>query len=134
MMKLNVVELSQSDDYKKAVLKQLGDLSKFNVLGTNVLIATYIKPEKTKGGILLPDKMKDEDRYQGKVGLVLKLGELAFKFDGAYENKAEVRPEVGDYVMFHSSDAREVGIRGTSCKLVDSSLIRMIVPNPDDLY
>ena len=132
-MKLNIVELSQADDYKKAVLKSLGDLSKFDVLGSSVLVATYVRPEKTKGGILMPDRMKDEDRYQGKVGLVIKKGSAAFKYDGPYPFEGEA-PEIGDYVMFHSSDAREVGIRGVSCKLIDSSLIKMVVPRPEDLY
>ena len=65
-MKLNVVELSQTDDFKGDVRARLGN-TKISVLGTNVLIATYIRPEKTAGGIILPDRSKDEDVYQGKV-------------------------------------------------------------------
>jgi co-chaperonin GroES (HSP10) len=132
-MKLKIVEMSQADDFKSAVMKELGDLSKFDVLGSGVLVATYVKPEKTRGGIILPDKTKDEDRWQGTIGLVLKMGEQAFKFDGPYEYKGRV-PQVGEFVMFHTSDTRELGIRQISCRLIDSSLIRMIVPDPEDLY
>ena len=132
-MNPNIVELSRASDFKTAVMKWLGDLSKFEILGSNVLVATYVRPEKSKGGILMPDKTKDEDRWQGTVGLVLKIGEQAFKFDGPYEYKGRV-PKVGEYVMFHASDTRELFIRSTSCRLMDSSLIRMIVPAPEDLY
>ncbi len=132
-MKPNIVELSRANDFKAAVLKALGDLSQYEVLGSGVLVATYVRPEKTKGGILMPDKTKDEDRWQGTVGIVLKMGDQAFKFDGAFEYKGRV-PKVGEYVMFHTSDTRELFIRRTSCRLIDSSLVRMVVPAPDDLY
>lgn len=135
-MKLNVVELAKRDaniTFKKAVLALLGDLSNFHVLGSNVLVASYIQPEKTAGGIIVPESSIHEDRWQGKANLVLKLGETAFKYDGPYEYKGTI-PKPGDYVMFHTSDGRELGIRGTSCRLVDSSLIKMITPDPDELY
>lgn len=135
-MKINNIELSErkaSTDFKVAMLEQLGDISKFIVLGSDVLVATYIKPRRTSGGILLPEKSVDEDRYQSKIGLVLKMGESAFKYSGAFAYEGTV-PKAGDYVAFHTSDARELGIRGVSCRTIDSSLIRMIVPSPDDIY
>lgn len=135
-MKLNVQDLADRDpneNFKDTVLDALGNLDGYQVLGSNVLVATYVSCRKTKGGILRIDKSVDEDRWQGKVGLVLKLGETAFKYDGAsfYEGP---KPNVGDYVAFHTSDTREIGLMGTSCRFVDSSLIRMIVPDPDALY
>lgn len=139
-MKLNVTELSErsaDQDFKSMVLKELKPLlddPRFVVLHTDVLVATYVKPRKTAGGILLPEKSVDEDRWQGKVGLVLKLGEGAFKH-GAWGNAYEgTVPEVGDYVTFHTSDTREIGFKGFSCRHVDASLVRTIVPNPDVIY
>lgn len=139
-MKLNNIELSEraaNVDFKDAVLAQVGDLDGYSVLGTNILVATYIKPRLTAGGIIMTDKSVDEDRWQGKVGLVLKMGDEAFKYTytagGAYENVGS-KPEVGQYISFHTSDAREIGIRGVSCKIIDASLIRMVVPRPDDIY
>ena len=135
-MKVNVVELARRDasvSFKQAVLETLGDLSNFKVLGSNVLVACYIQPEKTAGGIIVPETSIHEDRWQGKANLVLKLGETAFKYDGQFEYKGTI-PKVGDYVMFHTSDGRELAIRGTSCRIVDASLIKMITPDPDDVY
>jgi co-chaperonin GroES (HSP10) len=135
-MNLNIYDLAKRPanvGFKEAAMAALGDLSGYTVLASNVLVASYIKPGKTAGGLILPDSSTDEDRWQGKIGLVLKLGETAFKYDGmaAYEGTV---PQVGDYVMFHTSDSRELGINGTSCRFVDSSLIRMIVPDPDGVY
>lgn len=136
-MKLNVVELSERDadsDFKTLVLGKLEDtLKDIQVLGSNVLVATYVRPRKTVGGIILPDNSVHEDRYQGKAGLVLKVGASAFKWDGGYAYEGPV-PRVGDYVVFHSSDTREIGLCGFSCRFVDSSLIRMTVASPDSLY
>lgn len=135
-MNLNIYDLAQRPkdvSFKQAVTERIGNLDGYRVLASNVLVATYIKPARTAGGIIIPDSGTDEDRWQGKVGLVLKLGHTAFKYDGmaAYEGPI---PEVGEFVMFHTSDSRELGINGTSCRFVDSSLIRMIVPDPDGVY
>lgn len=133
MQKSNVVALAKSKDIKKAILDALGDLDGYEVLGSNVLCATYVRPEKTAGGLYLPEKSHDENRYQGKVALVLKMGAAAFKYDGAFEFEGQ-KPQVGDWVMHHAMDARELFIKGTSVKLIDSSLIRMIVPDPVAVY
>lgn len=130
-MKINVQDLADRDaktSFKDLVFKNIGKLDDFVVLGDDVLVATYVKPNKTAGGIILADKSVDEDRWQGKVGLVLKLGESAFKYEGPYEYKGTV-PEIGRYVVFHTSDTREIGINGFSCRTISSSLIRMIIPD-----
>ena len=129
-MRINVADIAARDasvSFKKAVLDNIGDLKDFSVLSSNVLVATYVKPEKTAGGIIIPDTSKDEDRWQGKVGLVLKIGESAFKYDGAFEYEG-TKPKIGDYVVFHTSDSREIGVNGFSCRFIDSSLIRMVIP------
>lgn len=135
-MKLNVVELSERDgsvSFKNLVLKSLGDLSGITLLADNVLVATYVKPRKTSGGIIMPDNTVTEDRYQGKIGLVIKIGEGAFKYVGGYKYEGTV-PKIGEYVAFHTSDAREMGLNGVSVKFVPDSLVRMILPDPDICY
>lgn len=131
----NVLALAQSDDFKRDVLVKLGDISdkKLRLFNDEVLLATYITPEKTSGGIIMPQRRIDESRYQGKVGLVLKLGPTAFKYDGAFPYEGYV-PQVGEYVMCFASDPREVGIRGVSCKIVKSQLCRMWVDDPADIW
>lgn len=131
--KVRLVEISQAPDFKAAVMKALGDLSDYSVLAGNVLLATYVRPKVTTGGIIIPEKTQDEDRWQGTVGMVLKLGDGAFKYDGPYAYEGPV-PKVGQYVMFHTSDTRELFINGISCRLIQSELIRIIVPDPKAIY
>lgn len=140
-MKLNVTELSErssSTDFRDMVMtpemKALLNNPKFVVLHSDVLVATYVKPRKTAGGILLPEKSIDEDRWQGKVGLVLKLGEDAFKYGAFGAEYNGTVPAVGDYITFHTSDTREIGLLGFSCRHVDASLVRTIIPDPSAIY
>lgn len=136
-MRINVEDLADRPanvPFKDLVLEKLGNvIETATVLGSDILIATYIKPRRTSGGIILTDKTVNEDRWQGKAGLILKLGETAFKYDGAYEYKGTV-PDVGQYVAFHTSDSREIGINGVSCRILDSQFVRMIIADPDAIY
>lgn len=123
-------KLSQSTDFKKTVAEALGDLDGLEVLHTAVMIVTYIRPEKTAGGILLPQISVQEDVFQGKVGLVVKKGVGAFRDMGATEFYGQ-DVNVGDYVVYRPSDAWPVTIRGVPCRLVQDTSIRMVTADPD---
>src|ERR1700704_1529401 len=69
--------ISQAADPKKAILAAVGDLSKLEVFSDLVLVGTFIRNERTAGGIIRPGDNVKEDEYQGKVGLVLKTGPQA---------------------------------------------------------
>ena len=133
---LSVQALAQSTDFKKDVLKRLGNLDKVDVLGSRVLVATYVEPEMTAGGIIKPQKNIEEARYQGKTGLVLKKGPTAFKYADSYSGFLYEGPEikVGDWVIYYPSDGREIGLRGVACRTVDSSLIMMRVADPETVF
>jgi hypothetical protein len=134
--KANLVDLAQyitTPDLKDAILDKLGNLDGFEVLGYNVLVALYVKPGKTKGGILLTDSAIGEDRFQGKCGLVLKKGPLAFKYQGqfAYEGEA---PNIGDWIFMRAADGWDLDLKGIACRMVDSDLIKGIVSDPTLIY
>ena len=46
-------------DPKQKLLKEIGDLSKVEIFNNQVLVAVYIRPQKTKSGIYLSDKTTD---------------------------------------------------------------------------
>jgi hypothetical protein len=54
----------------KVLTDELGSLDDIQVFNNEVLVAIYVRPEKTNSGIILPGQTRDEDRHQGKVGLV----------------------------------------------------------------
>jgi co-chaperonin GroES (HSP10) len=141
-MRSNIISLAQSLDQKQAILDKVGDLSDFEVLGDRVLVATFARPNKTAGGILLSDKTVEENRFQSKVHLVLKIGPVAFKYDGAFKFEGDM-PEVGDWVMAFPSNGREFFLGGTdpagggegvSCRLLRSELIEGVVANPMKIF
>lgn len=123
--------LSKASDPKAAILDIVGPaLPKIDILYNQILVATYIRPEKTGGGIIRPSQNVAEDQWQGKVGLVLKIGKLAFQdpdFDGE-------RVDVGDWVGYKVGDAWEVLVNGKqalTCRVIRDSSIRFKVTDPD---
>jgi co-chaperonin GroES (HSP10) len=131
----NVIDLAkcfEPEQQKQAILDKLGGIE-IDVLSSQVIVATYIEPEKTSGGILLPEKRLDESRFQGKVGLVVKMGPSAFKYDGAYnwEGKA---PQIGDWVVYRASDAWENAFGGIFVRWIESDMIKGIVKDPRVVY
>lgn len=60
-----------------------------------VLVLPEKVEEKTKGGILLPDEIKERDQHAAMQGRVIAISPTAFNFD----EKAP-RPAVGEAVIF----------------------------------
>jgi len=136
-MRARTAEVSQSyaygGDARAALKMNVGDLDGITVFHNYVLVATYIEPAKTSGGILLPEKRLDESRYQGKVGLVLKVGPIAFKSD-ALNDFGGLNVEPGDWVLFRPADGQELFIRGVSCRLIEDKLIKLSVSSPEVVF
>lgn len=90
-------------DPKEQILREVGFVAEhLKVPSAKLLVAIYYRPEKTSGGIIDPTA-KQGDAYQGKIGLVLKMGPLAFT-DDATHAWGDVRPKVGDWVQYRVGD------------------------------
>lgn len=128
----NIAMLHESDP-KKALLDDIGDISKIELLNTQVLVAVYIRPEKTKGGIIMTSKARDEDRHQSKVGLIIKTGPSAFvESDGKWFSGLNLK--VGDWIVFRPSDGWNITVNGVLCRMFDDAAIRARIPHPDSVY
>ncbi len=119
-------------DPKEVVLEALGDISDFEVWKNQVLCAVYERPQKTRSGLLLADSTRDEDKFQGKVGLVVKLGPSAFVDDGSWSFQHAAA--VGDWVFFRTSDSRAITVNGKLCRLIDDVDIAGRVQDPDQVW
>lgn len=125
--------VQHDEDPREKLLREVGDLANLEIFNNQVLVATYIRPEKTKSGIIVTHKTLDEDRYQSKIGLVLQIGPAAFNDpDGVWFKDA--RPQVGDWILFRNSDGWEMQIRKTLCRMLADTSIRGRVQHPDDIY
>lgn len=121
--------VSRSADPKTEILKQVGDLSGIDIMYNMVLLAVYVRPQTTKGGIIRPVMNQEEDIWQGKAGLVLKLGKDAFEDDNDTSFNGQ-RADIGEWVVFKVGDAWQVQIREWPCRLVRDSSIKMKVNDP----
>ena len=128
-----IEQISQATDPKKAILAAVGDLSGMDVFVDLVLVGTYIRPEKTAGGIIRPKDVVAEDEYQGKVGLVLKSGPIAF---GDWEDPAEQggNAEPGTWVVYAIKDGWPVQINGVACRYIPYDKLRARVEDPKMVF
>lgn len=124
-----------SHDPKTALLNAIGKttLREFTVLHSQVLVATYVQPAKSKGGIFMPDKIVEEDRWQGNIGLVIAMGKGAFKDDGVAQFHGD-KLEIGDWVMYVAADGISLFIKQVPCRLFQDTRILMKVTNPEIYY
>ena len=125
-----LVQIAQADNPKLALLKALGDISQEIVLSDLVLIAIYIRPEKTLGGIIRPVDNIKEDEFQGKVGLIVKVGPQATDF----EDETPPTCRVGDWVVYSIKDGWSVTVNYVACRLIPYSRLRMKISNPTVVF
>lgn len=138
--KLSEVAAKSRFDPKQALLDSLGPaIDDIEVFHNQVLTATYIEPEQTKGGVWIPDRSLAESRFQGKCALVIKMGPNAFKDDRVVQFGG-VTVKEGDWVIAYPSDGRELfsvdetGSAGTCCRLFDDVNIKGRVSDPALIY
>jgi hypothetical protein len=132
-------------DEKQAILDKLGDLSQVQIAQNEVLVAIYIRPEKSAGGILLTPNYRKEDNYQGKVGLVVKIGS-ACRFVRTGQNGVTygVDVQLHDWVVTRPSDTWPLDVNAgedtfdpknfVNCRLVFDDQIRMKIPHPGMIW
>lgn len=124
--------MSHDVDPKEAILEEIGDLSTVELFHNQVLLAVYIRPEKTKSGLILTDNHRDEDRYQSKVGLLVKRGPMAFEQDGNWFQGLTF--EDHDWLVFRPSDGWSITVNGVLCRIFDDINIKGRVPHPDAVW
>lgn len=130
-----LMEMVHTYDPVDELIEKIGDLSEFIVPLNKILVGIYMRPDKTKGGVHIPDQIRDEDRYQGKAGLILKKGPIAFVDDSRVSFHG-LNPDVGDWVMFRPSNGLKVDIRSKTghCILLSDTQIELVIPAPDLVF
>jgi len=132
-------------DAKTEILTALGDISQVEIAQNEVLLAIYRRPEKTAGGIVLPHANLKEDKYQGKVGLVVKIGAACrFVRTGTDGVQYGIPIKLHDWVAVRTSDTWSLEINADPnvsdpnafvwCRLVFDDQIRMRIPFPGMIW
>lgn len=126
------VAMAMPVDPKQDLLKSLGDLTDIKLLHGQVLVAVYIRPEKTKGGIILTAKTRDEDNYQSKVGLIVAKGPSAFISQGEWTWQEPI--DLHEWVVFRASDGWNMLINNVMCRIISDTAVRMTITDPDRVW
>ena len=126
------MRMEHPTDPKKAIWDDLGNIDDVELFNNQVLIAVYIRPNKTKSGIMLSDNTREEDKWQGKVGLVVKAGPSAFQPNDEWFQGTQI--DVGDWVVCRPGDGWNVIVHGVMCRIVADYDLRGRVQAPDSVW
>lgn len=139
---MSTVRMFHEVDPRKDLQDRIGSVDHVKLLHNQVLVATYIRPKKTSGGIWLTDDTRKEDEYQGKVGLVIAKGPLAFVDDDRNQFHGQ-NVEIGDWISYRQSDGWQLVLRGAPttenpkgehhCRMLQDIDIKAVLTSPDDL-
>ena len=135
--------IGKGADPRQAIIAAIGQkaIDDFEPFHNLILIGTHVRSDRSKGGIYLGgDRTRAEDRFQGKIGLVLKCGPMAFK-DDQINKFGDVHIKAGDWIMYRPSDAHEfffvdasTGMDGTSARLIEDTHVKARVADPELIF
>ena len=123
------------EDPRTVIWEAIGaDLGLVEPMNQQVLVALYIRPAtRTASGLEIAEEAVDEDRYQGKVGMVLKKGPRAFKDDGPVKFYGQ-DVEPGDWVVYRASDGLKGMIGNHEIRLIPDVYIKAKIGHPDAVF
>ena len=97
----------------------------------HILVRPVSVKSKTKGGLLLPDSVKDDVAYLTTVGKVLSIGDLAYKDEDKFPNGKWC--DVGDYVCYARHAGQKLYYKGVRLLLLFDDQVMMKVDEPTNL-
>lgn len=89
----------------------------------NILVATYFLPDSvnlrgpkgTSVPIYMPSSVTDEAKWQGRVGLLLAKGPMAWKSDDKVDFGGSDH-KIGDWLCYDRQDGRQIAINRIHCR------------------
>lgn len=127
------MQMHHEVDPVEKIITEVGDLSSIQLFNNEILVGIYLRPEKTKSGFFLTDNHRDEDKYQSKVGLLLKTGPKAFEPnpEGWFDKE---KFNLNDWLVFRPSDGWQINVHGVLCRVLKDVQVKMRVKNPDEVW
>jgi co-chaperonin GroES (HSP10) len=96
-----------------------------------IMVRPVIFKHKTKGGIILPDQVKDDVQYLTTVGRVVCLGEMAYGDEERFPNGPWCQP--GDYITYGKHTGNKILYKGVMFVIMNDDQVIMRVEHPRDL-
>lgn len=123
------VAMKHEKDPREEILEKLGDLAGYEIGHHEALIATYLRPEKTKGGIILAQSNLIEDYNQSKAALVVKIGK-DFQPLNAVGERVGLIVNLHDWVVIRPSEPWPLEVNFVHCRSAFHDQIRAKISNP----
>lgn len=128
---LTLGDCETPEQQKALVFSMLGPdyLDHLSPALNRVLLITYVWSQRRRirnqagevvGHLDLPTQTLNSNRFEGKTGLVIAMGETAFKYFDREGNPIvdRKRPSIGDWVWYRASDAAERGYGMTTANML----------------
>lgn len=116
------------DNFNKE--EEIAKFKDMGALGWNIVIRLYTSPKK-KGGIILPDTVRNEDQYRICTGLVVKVSPAAYK-DARYSDTG-AWCEVGDWIVFPRHAGYKVKYKDIPIFILKEDAVDLKIANPLDV-
>ena len=133
------IDVVHEVDPKQALLDRIGTIPERIVQHNKILVAIYQPPMIEKvGSVFITETLSDEDKlenlWQGKVGLVVAMGQRAYVDDDATKFYGE-KVSVGDWVWFQPSNGQGCDVNEVFCRKFDvEGNINGVIPHPDYIW
>tara|TARA_B100000029_G_scaffold513604_1_gene613697 strand:- start:1066 stop:1476 length:411 start_codon:yes stop_codon:yes gene_type:complete len=99
--------------------------------GWRIVILPHKGVEKTKGGVILSDTLIQEQQWTTNVGLVLKLGPMAYGDKDKFPTGPWCKEK--DWVIFARYAGSRLKIDGGELRILNDDEILGVVDSPDDV-
>ena len=96
--------------------------------GYKILVAIPAPKEKSDGGIIIPDMLKDAEKTASIYGNVIALGPDAYA--DALKFPSGPYCEQGDWVIFKSYSGTRFRINGEEFRLINDDTVEAVVDDP----
>lgn len=123
------------EDPKEKLIREVGDISDIEVFNNQILVAVYVAPKEFASGLFRPDTNQAEDRYQSKVGLVVKMGPNAFKDASGKWDFPDI--QLHDWLYFKVSDGWNCTVNigePVLCRILEDVDVRGRIQHPDQMW
>ena len=93
-----------------------------------LLIAIPKVNEKTEAGVYMPDKLTEMEQTASIIGLVVEMGEDAYKDEGKFPHGPYCKK--GDFVIFRSYSGTRFKVQKEEFRLINDDTVEAVVDDP----
>lgn len=109
---------NEADDYpadlKAEILEAIGKIDHIEIFGEEVLVAAFVQtPFFGNGQMLKGEKLQNEDKWQSKSFLVIKIGDGV---EAACKRSGRKVPKVGEWYFGNVQEQWQLSVRGKGWK------------------